>query len=970
MFPLQFALMRSPLRRLFGAISRALPVIALVAALPAMSQVPTPEQLQMFQTLSPEQQQAILQSIGGGQLGGGGSQVEGVGTTGAVSGESPQDRLRRQAGLGGQSNLNPALKPDDVVIVEVAFPRTIEDRAREAAMLRPAGQQALTGGIVAPAEPAEVPASLLQRARNSSPLTDADKARLQPLINLILSRNPYTLDSGGVLNLPGFAPISLNGLSEDQATQRLGAEPTLLELDVRIVRLPVLRSGPIGLKPFGYDLFEGAPSTFAPLTNAPVPADYVIGPGDELSVQLYGSQNRTLRLPVNRDGTVTFPELGPIAVAGLRFGEARTRIENRVSQQMIGVNANVSMGEMRSIRIFVLGEARQPGNYAVSGLATMTTALFASGGVKPIGSLRNIQLKRQGRVVGNLDLYDLLIRGDTSGDAALQPGDVIFIPPAGPTAAVEGEVRRPAIYELKGNTDTAGLLEMAGGLTPQADQTRASLTRVDEQSRRVVLATDLTRPEGNALPLRNGDSLWVARLRPQVDAGVQLEGFVYRPGPVPWRDGMRLTDVIGSIDELKPEADSHYVLIRRERDPDRRVEVLSADLSAALAARGSPADVTLTPRDRIIVFELAPGRARVIRPIVEELRVQSGLARPTELVRIEGRVKVPGEYPLEPDMKISDLLRAGGNLDSAAFGGKAELARYEVDGVGTRQTELLDINLAGVLQGDPAADVILRPFDYLLIKETPNWTDQESVTILGEVQFPGTYPIRKGETLRQLLDRVGGLTATAFPQGSIFLREELREREQTQLNLLRERLRSDMATMAVRAAAANQGGAIQAVTSGGDTLLNQLQSVEAVGRLVIDLPSLVAASAGSEDDIVLRNGDRLLVPKFKQEVTVIGEVQTTTSHLYATSLGADDYIAMSGGTTQKADRKRTYVVRADGSVARQRSSFLSRRQAAIQPGDTIVVPFDTERMPPLPLWTAVTSILYNLAVSVAAVNSF
>jgi polysaccharide biosynthesis/export protein len=810
----------------------------------------------------------------------------------------------------------------------------------------------------------------LRRDRTSADVTPQDRARLSPLMDLILSRNPYTLDGSAQLNLPGFAPIPLNGLTEVQATQRLGVEPVLLQLDVRIVRLPVVRPGMVGLKPFGYDLFNDIPSTFSPLSDAPVPADFVVGPGDQFNVQLYGGQNRTFPLTVNRDGSVNFPGLGPIRVAGMSFGDVQSTIESRVSQQMIGVSANVSMGEIRSIRIFVLGEASQPGNFSVSGLATMTTALFASGGVKPIGSLRDIQLKRQGAVVRHLDLYDLLIRGDTSADAKLQPGDVIFIPPVGPTVAVEGEVRRPAIYELKSTTNAAGLLQMAGGLTPEADLGRTSLTRVDERSRRVVLDTDFSSTEGSSTLLRNGDSLWVARLRPQLDAGVMLEGFVHRPGPVPWRAGMRISDVIGSIDELRPNADAHYVLIRRERGSDRQVSVLSVDLGEVLAARGSAADLPLMARDRVIVFELAPGRERVIRPIIDELRLQSGLARPTELVRIEGRVKVPGEYPLEPGMTVSALLRAGGNLDASAFGGKAELARYEVGGDGTRQTELVEIDLASVLGGDSAADVTLRPFDYLLIKETPNWTDQESVTLLGEVKFPGTYPIRRGETLHQLMDRAGGITPYAFPQGSAFTRVELREREQRQLDMLRERLRSDLASMALQAAAVNQAAASQALGS-GDSLLNQIQSAKAVGRLVIDLPALLEDEAGSARDIVLRNGDQLLVPKQKQEVTVIGEVQSNTSHLYAASLRTNDYIALSGGTTRRADSGRTYVVRADGSVVAKGGSMFSRSQgAAIHPGDTIVVPFDAERLPPLPFWTSVTQILYNLAISVAAVNSF
>ncbi len=752
--------------------------------------------------------------------------------------------------------------------------------------------------------------------------------------------------------------------------QRLSVEPALLQLDVSLSRLPVSSTGVEGLKPFGYDLFNEVPSTFSPVTDLAVPADYLMGPGDELKVQLFGSQNRSLQLVVSREGTVSFPELGPIRVSGLRFSAAKSTIESRVSQQMIGVRASVSMGDLRSIRVFVLGEVLQPGSYTVGGLATMTTALFSSGGVKPIGSLRDIQLKRQGTVVRRLDLYDLLIRGDTADDAQLQPGDVIFIPPVGSTVSIDGEVKRPAIYELRGETTAAALLQMAGGLANEADPTRSSLARVDEQYRRVVLDIDFASAVGRAQLLRNGDALRVARLRPQLDSGVVLEGFVHRPGPVAWRAGLRLTDVIGSIDELKPNADARYILIRRESGADRRVEALSADLVAALGERGGAADLALLPRDQITVFDLAPGRERIIKPLLDELRLQSGLARPTEVVRVEGRVKVPGEYPLEVGMTVSDLLRAGGNLDAAAFGGKAELARYEVNGDGARQTELIEVNLNAVLRGDSNADLALRPFDYLLIKETTDWTDQEAVTLVGEVRFPGTYPIRRGETLHDLLQRAGGLTPRAFLSGSIFTRVELREREQRQLDQLAERMQGDLAAMSVQAAAANQAGASQSLVA-GQSLLAQLKQSRAVGRLVIDLPGLLDSGNGSGKDVILRNGDQLIVPSQKQEVTVIGEVQTTTSHLYRSALQRDDYISMSGGTTRKADRGKIYVVRADGSVMAQRGGLLRRNyNVAMQPGDTIVVPMDTERMPKLPFWQAVTQIVYNLAVSVAAINSF
>lgn len=222
-----------------------------------------------------------------------------------------------------------------------------------------------------------------------------------------------------------------------------------------------------GLKPYGYDLFVGSPTTFAPVTEIPIPNNYTLGPGDVLRVQLWGKENQQLELPVSRDGTVSFPQSGPQTVAGLTFDQARQQIKKRVSEQYIGVQASVSLGELRSMRVFVLGEARNAGSYTVSSLSTITNALYVSGGIKRTGSLRKIQHKRDGKLVGELDLYDLLLAGDTSDDNRLQPGDVIFIPPVGDRVGIEGEVYRPALYELKNDTNLQELVNLAGGLTPR-----------------------------------------------------------------------------------------------------------------------------------------------------------------------------------------------------------------------------------------------------------------------------------------------------------------------------------------------------------------------------------------------------------------------------------------------------------------------------------------------------------------------
>ncbi len=330
-------------------------------------------------------------------------------------------------------------------------------------------------------------------------------------------------------------------------------------------------------------------------------------------------------------------------------------------------------------------------------------------------------------------------------------------------------MRRPAIYEVKRESTLADLLELAGGLTPEADLSDAMLTRIDASQHRVVVPIDLSAAAGKE-PLRNGDLVRVMRLRPTLDSGIVVQGYLYTPGTFAYRQGIRLSDVIRSVDELRPDADIHYLLIRRELPPDRHISVLSADLAAAVKAPGSAADLELSPRDRITVFDLASGRDHTIQPLLDELRVQGTSGQPTETVHVDGQVKVPGEYPLEPGMRVSDLIRAGGGAADAAYSGQAELTRYSVV-TGARHTELIEVDLAAAMRGDPAANIPLRAFDTLTVKEVPLWGAQESVTLRGEVRFPGSYSIRRGETLKSVIERAGGLTSYAFPQGSVFTRE-------------------------------------------------------------------------------------------------------------------------------------------------------------------------------------------------------
>jgi len=994
-------------------------LLFLSLGLGASAQTPTPDQLNQLKNLPPEEQQQVMQGLIGNKTDSSGKKIDKKLQTPQTvipksDEESEYGQYRKEKTRDGRvlrmQDEDPELRPDDTVLIDLTpLDSVIRQSASENANETNNGMNGANNRNGAAAGSANNAANPMNGGPGSAnnalglgngvngreelddfgriksqydldklqemPKTDEEKERSDQKRQLILKGNPYRLNRFGVLEIPGMPAIPLAGLTAEEATRRVSADPDLRDFVVKVTLLRLQAFDEDALKPFGYDLFEGVPSTFAPVSDIQVPVDYIVGAGDTLNVQLYGNEPASYELTVGRDGRINFPKLGPIMVSGMSFDAARSTIEQHVSEQLIGSRVSVTMGELRSIRVFVLGEANKPGSYTVSGLSTMTNALFVSGGVKKIGSLRNIELKRNGKLVSVLDLYSLLLHGDTSADQQLLPGDVIFIPPIGSTVAVYGAVRRPAIYELKNEKTVEQVIDVAGGLVPDADSKLVQLERIQPSNLRRMIDIDLSTSVGRSALLANGDKIRVPAIRPTLENSVELTGYVFRPGKFEYHPGLRLSDIIQSFDELRPEADRHYVMIRREVPPEEKVQVISADLEGALIKRGTDADPKLQPRDKIFVFNLAASRDRVVEPVLRDLELQATPDKPAQIVTIDGQVKAPGRYPLEPSMHVSDLIRAGGSLDDSAYSGEAELTRYEVINGNARQTALIPISLAAIRRGDPAADVKLMPYDTLLIKITPQWEEPGNIIVAGEVRFPGTYPIHRGEKLSSILARAGGFTDLAFVEGAVFIREELKKREKDQLVLLTDRLQRDLAALSLEAislsaATSNAAGASTSAQglAIGQQLLVQLRQTKPVGRLVIDLNRVVKGKGG---DVIVRNGDRLLIPKENQEITILGEVQNPTSHVYRAGLTRDDYIAKSGGTTQQADRKRIYVVHANGDVVSgQRTGWFRRSQTTeIRPGDTIIVPLDTERVRALPLWQAVTTIIYNLAVALLAVRS-
>ncbi|MFL0809462.1 MAG: SLBB domain-containing protein [Agarilytica sp.] len=712
------------------------------------------------------------------------------------------------------------------------------------------------------------------------------------------------------------------------------------------------------LKLFGYDIFQYGPDAFAPAGDIPIPANYVLGPGDSLVIQLYGKDNATHALTLDREGNVQFPGIGPVSLAGLSYQDMQHKISEIVSQQMIGVKSSVTMGALRTIRIFVLGEAQVPGSYVIGSLSTMTNAIFTSGGITKIGSLRNVQLKRNGEVVTRLDLYDLLLNGDTSKDSRLLPGDVIFIPPIGKTVGVSGQVKRPAIYELKNEKSVEDAIELAGGLLPTAYVPASRIERITGAGEKTLVNLDVSTVRGRSFKIQDADVIQIFSTLDTMRDIVKLDGHVKRPGGFAWRENMRFTDIVPNADDLLPNPDIVVGLIQREEKVTRKIQVRIFSPRLAFADPAGSEDPKLMPRDTVTMFEYTSDRAAILQSLINKLKIQSSFDQRTQVVRVFGSVRFPGEYPLSSTgMKVKDLINLAGGLTESALGSGAEITRYDLSDDRQRIDLRIDLDLA-------IENPILKPGDTLRVKQIPQWTIRESVEITGEVNYPGVYDIIPGESLLDVIERAGGLTPHGYPEGAIFSREELRILELDRLENLKVQIEADIAAANIEQSQTSSG-IDQAETS---QILENIDKTQALGRMVIDLPAIIRKPRTY--DFELTDGDRLEIPRFKPSVTVVGEIQHPTSHFFNDKLNVSDYIDMSGGTKQNADKKRIYVVKANGRVySPSSSSWFRARSKSLEPGDTIIIPIDTDRVDSLTMWSSVTQIMYQAALGVAAISS-
>lgn len=890
---------------------------------------------------------------------------------------------------------------------------------------------------------------------------------------------------------------------------------------------------------FGFNLFEGT-SPFQPIQGGAVPDDYVLGPGDSLAVTLWGRLDASYTLTLDNEGRVLFPKVGPVQLGGLSYAKARQRLI-ATAESITGVSAAVTMGSTRTIQVFVVGEARHPGTHTLAPFSTIIHAVLTAGGPTRLGSLRTVQLRRGGKLAATLDLYGFILRGEAVGDRPLNSGDVVVIPSAASKVWLYGKVKRPAIYELRPGEGLRTLLQYAGGLQPDAYGGRIQVERAERNRTRVVLDVALHELTGD-FALTDGDTVRVFPLKPEIENRVGLFGHVFRPETYAFTPGMRVADLIPSLDTLKPEAELSYAVILREEGPDRVKTTVPFHLGKALDGSDPAANLALRPKDEVYVFSRyqfrpplqataagevrTPGTYRVERGarIADLLRLAGGvttealLAR-AELVRthpetkelsflrfspgqalsgdadenlplqnldrvvvysarelvieqsatIRGEVKKPDTYPLGQGMRIADLvLKAGGlgrdahqgeahlfrtdpvskevtilvfhlgkalngdpqenlflqdqdrvsihsafeyaprqrvlisgfvnqpgeyayasnlrvrdlvlaaaGLKEEAYLGEAEVVRSTVVSGEIAEVETIRFSLADAMAGNPAANLALQPYDKLFVKKIPEWRETAKVTLEGEVPFPGTYYIAKGETLSSVLERAGWFTSEAYLHGAVFTRESARLQQQQRIDELRDRLQQAI----LRASAREVQGALseedvaaqKQYLAAQETLVQKLAAARATGRVVVNLLPKEQL-AGSTWDVVLEDGDTLQIPPTPQTVAVVGQVYNPTSLLWdPANRSAGHYLQRTGGPTTDAEKGDLYVVRADGTVVSEGSleaeTWWSKgvRNVELYPGDSVLVPEKVVRINFMREVRDITQILWQIAVTAGVV---
>ena len=716
-----------------------------------------------------------------------------------------------------------------------------------------------------------------------------------------------------------------------QVQQRLSPYRNMPSLADLYSQFPVTRPK---LRRFGSEAFligneNATPSRTGTPNQLPMdlPAgpDYVLGPGDNLIVNMWGGRSSRLSRVIDRQGQVDLPEAGTVMIDGMTIAKAENAIQKALDTEFQGEHVEISLGRLRSVRVYVVGDVQRPGAFDVSSLSTPLGALYAAGGPTSRGSLRILRQYRGNQLVRQFDLYDFLLRGVRSNDDRLLPGDTILVPPAGPQVSVEGAVRRPAIYELNGEQGLGQVLDLAGGLLVSANLKQIRVERIEAHESRTMFSLQL--PEGRdeiekelaSFKVQDGDDVVLSQIMPYNEQAVYLEGHVFHPGKYPYKDGMTISDLLHSYQDLLPEPSDHAELVRLQ-PPDLKPESINLNLHDVLIGNES---IPLKPFDLIRVY----GRYEIDAPIVT----------------INGEVLRPAKYPLSNGMTVADLVRMAGGFRRSAYTVEADLSSYSIQDGQKVLVNHTEVAVQKALEGDKSSDVTLKPGDVVSVRTLAGWQDiGATVAVQGEVEHAGSYGIQEGERLSSILKRAGGFRKDAYPYAAVLERVQVRElNEQARAAMIR-RIEETPVAVVTNSSSPNQsaGNLQNSLETQKQEILTSLRNGTVSGRMVISISSDIDKWANTSADIEVRSGDKLTVPKRPEFVMTSGQVYNSVAITYVPGKNLGWYLRRAGGATRNGNKKDIYVLRADGSVVPRESGWIGNdfMSLRMRPGDTIFVP--------------------------------
>ncbi len=653
-----------------------------------------------------------------------------------------------------------------------------------------------------------------------------------------------------------------------------------------------------GRKIYGHQVFNSQSLTFEPSENLATPQNYRLGPGDEVVIDIWGTSEDHMRQTISPEGSIMISQIGPVYLNGLTIKDANQHIKSAFSRKYAGMNdaetdIQVTLGQVRTIQVDILGEVATPGTFRMSPFSSVFHALYRAGGINDIGSLRNIQVLRNGKKVAGVDIYDYLFKGKTSGNIRLQEGDVIIVPPYEQLVNIDGNVKRPMYYEIKPDETVKSLLDYAGGFTGDA---YGGMVRLSRQSGTENELYNIDRGEFATYRLQDGDIITVGTILDRYANRVELKGAVYRPGMFAIGDGLKtVRDLIDKADGVTEDAYTDRVLLYRE-GPEKQLEVVALDLKDIL--RGAAPDITLKRNDMLVISS------------VNELEERGD-------VYIGGQVARPGAYPYAANSTVEDLIFQAGGLLEGASTARVDISRRIVDPSATEATNQLaqefTVSLENGLAIGEGKGFKLKPYDRVEVRRSPGYAPQETVAIDGEVLFAGTYTLRKrNERLSEFVTRAGGLIDGAYIKGA---------------HLSRRLSESELAARkeALRLAMSNNSENM------GDSIAIDKIDLSNMYNVGINLEKALA-NPGSDYDLVLMPGDSLYVPEKQSTVKISGDVMFPNAVIYEPGKKLSHYINQAGGYGQRAKKGKAFIVYMNGTVAR------AKRNTPIEPGCHIIVP--------------------------------